>query len=134
MSILEENDRLSAELDQAGGDIDEAARIESVGKRELYRRLSRCAVQRTQTYQRMRIETLVTFFGVPRDVTRRGRSFWQRHAGQLDALFYDLRKNYLAMVRKHHESGRSPDSARLARINALWEQLVAAMRSHGVEC
>jgi hypothetical protein len=131
-------------LTQAEGDVITAARTAAMSPTTIYRKLSDLDIAIPNRSKRKRhtklhrksihIQTLLPFFGVPCDLPRHGANFWTRYAGSLDAMFFDARKNYMAMVRKYHEAGSSPDGERLAHVNALWQQLEKAMRKHGVEC
>jgi len=80
-----------------------------------------------------RIETLLTFFGVVVEADRTS-NFWSRHRGSLDVIYFDARRNYLAMVRRFHPDGRPGNEAEIRKANAAWALLQTAMRKHGVEC
>ena len=131
-------------LTQTKGCVLAAAQSAAMSPQTIYRKLSDHDIKIPNRFKRKRhaklprksihIQTLLPFFGVPCDTPRHGAGFWERYSGSLDAMFFDARKNYMAMVRKFHEAGTSPDSERLAHVNALWQQLVKAMRKHGVEC
>ena len=131
-------DYLTSLLKEHRGDIPSVCKAARVSQATLYRRLpklkarTRALLKSDDPKVPVKVTGLLSFFGVEVGSSKDAR-FWEAHRGQLDVLYFDARKGYMAMVRRLHPDtgGSQADAERLAQVNAAWARLEDAFRKHG---